>query len=204
VLKRIEITDRLERLSKLQNAIAATLDRLKELSNEWNMYLAQKEKLPKRAISDSDSEKIKLLEKKFIANLKRYNYSSLSSFDGIEIAEESLLPTIDGFDMKFDSSASDNIRVIWAFTMALLQVSIEKNGNHPGVIIFDEPGQQSIVPEDMKSFINSAVEFGKSCQIITALTLNSKELINIIDGLEAQDYHRISIEGKAFKRLKDV
>jgi len=204
VLKRVEITDRLERLSKLQNVIAATLDRLKELSNEWKMYLAQKEKLPKHAISDSDSEKIKLLEQKFIANLERYNYSSLSSLDGIEIAEESLLPTIDGFDMKFDSSASDNIRVIWAFTMALLQVSIEKNGNHPRVIIFDEPGQQSIVPEDMKSFIDSAVELGKSCQIITALTLNSNELINIVDGLEAQDYHRISIEGKAFKRLKDA
>ena len=30
--------------------------------------------------------------------------------------------------MKFDSSASDGIRVIWAFTMALLQVSIEKGG----------------------------------------------------------------------------
>lgn len=60
--------------------------------------------------------------------------------------------------MKFDSSASDGIRVIWAFTMALLQVSIEKDGNHPGIIIFDEPLQQSIVPEDMKSFIESVLE----------------------------------------------
>lgn len=66
--------------------------------------------------------------------------------------------TINGFDMKFDSSASDGIRVIWAFTMALLQVSIEKDGNHPGIIIFDEPLQQSIVPEDMKSFIESVLE----------------------------------------------
>lgn len=112
----------------------------------------------------------------------------------------SLLPTIDGFDMKFDSSASDGIRVIWAFTMALLQVSVEKQGNHPGIIIFDEPAQQSIVPEDMKSFIESALEIKGPFQIITAITLNSQELINIIDGLDASSNHKIQIEEK---RLND-
>jgi hypothetical protein len=201
MLKRIEITNRLERLAKLQDAIVAMTDRLKELSGEWNTYLAQKGNLPNHTFSDSDIEKIKLLKNTFITNLKRYHYSSLSSFEGIDIAEESLLPTIDGFDMKFDSSASDGIRVIWAFTMALLQVSIAKDGNHPGVIIFDEPAQQSIVSMDMKSFIDSVVELGKSCQIITAITLNSEELIKIIGEIKAQDYHKISIEGKAFKRF---
>ena len=147
-------------------------------------------------------EKIALLKKRFIENLKRYSYSSLSSFDGIDISiTSSLLPTIDGFDMKFDSSASDGIRVIWAFTMALLQVSIEKEGNHPGIIIFDEPAQQSIVPEDMKSFIKSVVEIKKPFQIITAITLNSQELIGIINGLDTSNHHKIQIEGKAFKVL---
>ena len=85
--------------------------------------------------------------------------------------------------------------------MALLQVSVEKQGNHPGVIIFDEPAQQSIVPEDMKSFIESALEIKGPFQIITAITLNSQELINIIEGLDASCNHKIQIEGKAFKRL---
>ena len=199
MLKRIEITSHIERLSKLQNEVIAKIELLKELSSRWNAYLDQKAKLPSKAISNSDEQKIKLLKTRFIDNLERYHYSSLSSFDGIDISIESLLPTIDGFDMKFDSSASDGIRVIWAFTMALLQVSGEKNGNHPGVIIFDEPGQQSIVPEDMKSFISSAVELRMSCQIITAITLNSKELIEIIKELDAGTYHRISITEKAFK-----
>ena len=109
--------------------------------------------------------------------------------------------TINGFDMKFDSSASDGIRVIWAFTMALLQVSIEKDGNHPGIIIFDEPLQQSIVPEDMKSFIESVLEIKNSFQIITAITLNSQELIDIINGLDVSSYHKTLIEGKAFRAL---
>ena len=147
-------------------------------------------------------EKISLLKKRFIANLRRYNYSSLSNFDGIDISiESSLLPTIDGFDMKFDSSASDGIRVIWAFTMALLQVSIEKDGNHPSVIIFDEPAQQSIVPEDMKSFMESVVEIRAPFQILTAITLNSKELIKIIEELGDSNHNLIEISGTAFKLL---
>ncbi|WMJ22677.1 hypothetical protein RBG61_11855 [Paludicola sp. MB14-C6] len=202
MLKRIEITNRIERLSKLGNTIATLTQQLRELSKEWNTYLDQKGKLPKNDISESDIEKITLLKKKFIDNLKRYHYSSLSSFEGIDISiDSSLLPTIDGFDMKFDSSASDGIRVIWAFTMSLLQVSIEKNGNHPNVIVFDEPAQQSIVPEDMKSFIDSAVEIGKSFQIIVAITLNSQELNEIINELDVSSYHKIFIDGKAFNLL---
>lgn len=202
MLKRIEISNRIERLSKLENTVVSLTEQLKELSAEWNTYLDQKNKLPKKDISESDIDKIALLKKRFIENLKRYHYSSLSSFDGIDISiNSSLLPTIDGFDMKFDSSASDGIRVIWAFTMALLQASIEKDGNHPGVIIFDEPAQQSIVPEDMKSFIETAVEIKRPFQIITAITLNSQELISIINGLDASSYHITKIEGKAFKAL---
>lgn len=202
ILKRIDITNRIERLSNLKTSMASFIEQLKELSEKWNTYLTQKSKLPKNDISDSDVEKIALLKTKFIDNLRRYHYSSLSSFEGIDISiESSLLPTIDGFDMKFDSSASDGIRVIWAFTMALLQVSLEKDGNHPGVIIFDEPAQQSIVPEDMKSFIESVIEIQNSFQIVTAITLNSQELIGIINGLNTSSHHKITIEGKAFKKF---
>ncbi len=202
MLKRIEITNRIKRLSKLKNTIITLIEKLRDLSGEWNAYLDQKRNLPKKDISESDVEKINLLKIKFIDNLKRYHYSSLSNFEGIDISiASSLLPTIDGFDMKFDSSASDGIRVIWAFTMALLQVSIEKNGNHPTVIIFDEPAQQSIVPEDMKNFIESAIELKNPFQIITAITLNSQELNEIIDELDSSNYHKISIDGKAFKLL---
>ena len=188
-------------MSKLQDTFNEFFNRLNDLSNQWNIYLDQKSRLPKRGLSEFDMKKIVLLKSYFINNLQRYHYSSLSSFDGIEISEESLLPTIDGFDMKFDSSASDGIRTIWAYTLALLQVSIEKDGNHPGVIIFDEPAQQSIVSEDMKSFIRSVVEVTANGQIIMAITLNSKELIQIIDELDTSKYHKIQIRNRAFKLL---
>lgn len=148
MLKRIEISRDIENLTQLNAFVSKQIDRLKELASQWSIYLADKKNLPSQGISDLDNEKISLLKKKFIENLRRYHYSSFSSFDRIQISGESFLPTIDGFDMKFDSSASDGVRVIWAFTMALLQVSIDKVGNHPNILIFDEPAQQSIVPAD--------------------------------------------------------
>ncbi len=204
ILKKIEISKQIEQLSNLQDTFRSFLDHLGDLSERWNDYLDQKNRLPKKGISESDLDKISLLKSHFISNLQKYHYSSLSNFDGIEISEESLLPTIDGFDMKFDSSASDGIRTIWAFTLALLQVSIEKDGNHPGVIIFDEPAQQSVVPEDMKSFIHSVTEVSSQSQIIMAITLNSHELVHIIDGLDLDMYHKLEFADKAFKRLGNV
>ena len=202
ILKKIEISRQIEQLSNLQGMFCTFLEKLSELSEKWKGYLEQKSRLPKKGVSETDKKKITLLKSHFIDNLRRYHYSSLSSFDGIEISEESLLPTIDGFDMKFDSSASDGIRTIWAFTLALLQVSIETDGNHPGVIIFDEPAQQSIVSEDMNSFIRSVSEVSSQSQIIMAITLNSHELINIIDELDTNIYHKLEITDKAFKRFE--
>ena len=68
-------------------------------------------------------------------------------------------------------------------------------------MIFDEPAQQSIIPEDMKSFINSVVELGEKCQIVMAITLNSNELVSIINELKQETYNKSDLVGKAFKLL---
>jgi chromosome segregation ATPase len=69
MLKRIEVSRQIARLSKLQITSAAMPDKLKELSSQWNSYLDQKGKLPRHALSDSDSEKIRYLKMRFINNL---------------------------------------------------------------------------------------------------------------------------------------
>ena len=52
----------------------------------------------------------------------------MSNLDEITIFKDTYLPTIEGFYMKFDSSTSDNIRAIWAFTIALMQTSTKLSG----------------------------------------------------------------------------
>jgi len=199
--KKIDITHRIEKLGRLSDFLSTVVEQFKMLSDKWNLYLDRKTKLPSKNVSEADEEKIKLLKRYFVENLKLFNYGSLTSLDGIDITIDHLLPTQDGFDMKFDSSASDGIRMIWAFALALLKVSSEKDGNHPGVVIFDEPAQHSIVPDDMRSFINSVSQHSAKGQIFISITLNSDEVAEIVDSLDNDSYHKVNIEGKAFKLL---
>ena len=165
IYKKIDVQSRIEKLETLVRFVGEKKEKILELSGEWRYYLKNKEKVPTKKFSALDYEKLRSLRDKFVSNLKIYGYKSIASMDEIEISEETYLPVIEEFDMKFDSSASDNIRGIWAYTLALMQTSIEKGGNHPNVLIFDEPNQHSIVPEDMDKFFNSILKLGKGCQI---------------------------------------
>ena len=103
--------------------------------------------------------------------------------------------------MKFDSSASDNIRGIWAYTVALLQTSIECGGNHPNVLIFDEPNQHSIVPEDMDMFFDSILTMNKGCQTIVGITVKDRDTKSMLENLKKDSYKLILVNNKAFQKI---
>lgn len=202
VYKKITIEKQIESLNNLQQLQHDCIEKLVELSKRWEKYLEEKRALPKNRFTDEDKDKIALLRDVFINNLRKYGYKSILNLEDISISEESYLPLFEGFDMKFDSSASDNIRVIWAFTMALLQVSILKGGNHPTVLIFDEPDQQSTIISDMKSFFENILELTDKCQVIMGITLKDSDTKQVIDKLPEGKFKCIDVPNKAFQKFE--
>lgn len=202
VYKKITIEKQIESLNKLQQLQHDSIEKLVELSKRWEKYLEDKRALPKNRFTDEDKDKIALLRDVFINNLRKYGYKSILDLEDISISEESYLPLFEGFDMKFDSSASDNIRVIWAFTMALLQVSILKGGNHPTVLIFDEPDQQSTIISDMKSFFENILELTDRCQVVMGITLKDRDTKQVIDKLPKGKFKCIDVPNKAFQKFE--
>lgn len=202
IYKKIDFLNKIEKLEVLQKFVAEKVDNLLTLGKDWKKMLDGKKKVPSKKFSASDYDKIEKLKIHFIENLRKYGYKSVANMDAIQISEESYLPVIEEFDMKFDSSASDNIRAIWAYTIALMQTSIEKKGNHPGVIIFDEPNQHSIIPEDMEEFFKSLLDLGNTTQIIVGITVKDTDTKSEIEKLPAELYHIIHIANKAFQRVK--
>jgi hypothetical protein len=198
VHKLVDIETQIRKYNQVKSQISKKMDGIMALSARWRDYKEEVAKLPRNSISDLDIKRIKAFKRNFIANLQKYNCKSVLDFNAIDIPIETCLPMIDGFDMKFDSSASDNIRIIWSFTMALLQTSIENNGNHPGVIIFDEPAQHSIVTSDMDSLIKSVLELNGSSQVIMGITLNNEELEKTIKKLQGETANIIEIGERAF------
>ncbi len=104
---------------------------------------------------------------------------------------------------KMISTKLANIRVIWAYTLALLQTSEQYAGNHPGVIIFDEPDQHSIVSSDIERLFETIICLNNNCQVIIGITVKDTEIAKAIDKLDPNRYHRIDIIDKAIKACTD-
>lgn len=199
VQKLVEVESKIRGYVQLQSFVEQKLEEIRKLSDRWKKYKEEYEKLPKKEVSDLDAEVIRAFKNNFINNLRKYKYKSAPDIDAVDIPVETCLPSIDGFDMKFDSSASDNIRIIWSFTIALLQTSLAKRGNHPSIIIFDEPAQHSIVTSDMESLIQTVLDVKGLAQVIVGITLNNEELKQFIESLPEEDAKIINIGEQAFK-----
>jgi hypothetical protein len=58
-------------------------------------------------------------------------------------SDENYRPSIDGFELSFETSASDSIRMIWSYLLGILETCRNLNGaHHPRLLMFDEPRQQ--------------------------------------------------------------
>lgn len=202
VYKKIEISKEIEDLKKLKMDLQKLFSTMDILSIRWKNYLEDKEKLPKKKFSEDDNAKITTLRNVFISNLRKFGYKSLSTMDQIEISKDSYLPVRENFDMKFDSSASDGIRAIWAFTLALMQTSIKHKGNHPNILIYDEPDQHSIVMKDLKSFFDTLIEINVG-QTIVAITIKDSDTEEAIEALKPDTYNIIRIEKRAFVKRSE-
>ncbi|WP_185151034.1 hypothetical protein [Peribacillus simplex] len=123
------------------------------VNEDWKKYLSDKASLPKEYFSELDKDKLKCFEKSFKRLLIRVGFSSVD-VNQITISLDKYVPQVDGFDIKFDASASDNIRVIWSYAIAIALTSLKFEGNHPGFIVFDEPGQQQMSFESQKELFN--------------------------------------------------
>lgn len=198
VYERINVENRIQSLRKLNAEVQERIDSLIRLSDEWSYYLAEKKSLPRSNFTQRDKEKVEALESNFKRYLQAFNYQSVSSYDSIQISHDNYLPISEGFDMKFDSSASDNIRAIWAYTLALLRTSNETGGNHPQIVLFDEPGQHSIVTEDMVSLFREIIELPGKNQLIVGITLNDGEICKAVDEIEKDRVHIIDVGNHAF------
>lgn len=174
----------LENLIKsYSDGIASILQARLELDKHVKDYknlVESRRKLPQNILSFSDSEKLLKLQSYVVELLTDFGFSSFKP-DLIQISEESYLPTREGFDLGFDTSASDGIRVIWSYLIGIFKLSKIYRTNHPQVLIFDEPRQQEA---KKVSFTNLLKESVAACvgggQIILATSEDEDVLVSAL------------------------
>lgn len=204
VYKRVQLETDIQKYTSLLEEVDKKINDLSQLSLKWKEFLVAKESLPKNYFSIDDNLKIEKLEKHFKDYLKAFNYNSASDLSAISISRDTYLPISEGFDMKFDSSASDNIRAIWAYTISLLHTSNETGGNHPKIIIFDEPAQHSIVTEDVVNLFNQVNRVPGEKQVLLGITLNDTDIKTAVSSYEKDRINVIDVGTRSFKKIVET
>src|SRR5690606_18279370 len=153
---------------------------------EWSRAVGAISKLPWDGFSRNDYIKLGELSEQFKKNLSDFEYKS-TPIEDFEISKRTYKPSIDDVDLGSEASASDNIRVIWAYLYSLLTLDNHLEGlstNHLGLLILDEPRQQETKEVNFKTFIERASETrNMKRQVIIATSEKHADLTRMTEGL---------------------
>ncbi|MFA6138750.1 MAG: hypothetical protein WC667_11765 [Sulfurimonas sp.] len=184
--KRVKLNFRINQIIEINKTLTTIMEEFKTLSAEYIKAHDNKINLIANDFPEADKNKLKSLKKYLQKNIELFNFTS-DNVDNIFIDLETYFPKIDTFKLKSDSSASDYIRTIWAYYIALFEVSKEFSLNHLGLLIIDEPAQQQIDISDLSELFKK-VSTLNGCQTLITTSLDNTQLANITKGI---DYHEI-------------
>ncbi len=182
-----ELVETEESLKIFENTLSQFDQRLNEindLSKIWESILQKEAQIPRDIFSQNDKLKIKKLINLFRSNINKFEFRSMIT-DDVDISIETYKPIVEGFELSSDISASDNIRLSWAYIIALQEMKAYFDTNHLGLTIFDEPAQQEIDKNSKIQFYKHIKNIDKqNNQIIIATSEDSESFKNITKGIE--------------------
>jgi hypothetical protein len=184
ISERIRLQERISRAETQQQVFEEHMGELAQLASEWLEVQERLKKLPKGALSERDEKKIATLQTSFQQQLTQYKMGSLA-VNEVKISPGSYEPEVAGVNLSADVSASDLIRLHWAYLLGLLEVGTQPTGNHPGLLIFDEPQQQSVEENSFREMLRHAAG-EKKCQIIVTTSHERKTIGTYLSKIGAE------------------
>ena len=182
--ERIRLEQRVENLDQLAANFDDAFSEFGQLADEWKAVLERRARLPKGALSDNDERKIAELQQAFRNQLLAYKMGSVDPNE-LNISRDYYQPEIAGLNLGADVSGSDLIRLQWAYLLGLLEVGLTSpENNHPGLLIMDEPQQQSVEENSFRAMLHYAAS-RKGAQIIIATSHERQEIDTFLGTLGA-------------------
>ncbi len=175
--EKIHAENSLKETEKLNIILDDLRTRAKKAHSQWSTASESLRILRKQANIDGKSLVINKLEAIIRANLSSFQFNP-SAISSISISHQTLRPEQEGYDIVAETSASDYIRIIWAYTLALMELAgQEKDIQHGGFVVFDEPRQHEASKISFANLIDKASEsLAYGGQVIFATSLDEIEL----------------------------
>jgi hypothetical protein len=198
--RRIQLKNRFQFYESVKENLTKLIEQIEDVSASWKVIIEEEGKLPKESFSTLDFAKLKKLNTEFIRLLKNFDYGS-KSLDDLKISKDKLIPVVEGYyNIKFDSSASDLVRAIVAYTCSLYIVSNSMSGYHPGFFMFDEPGTQETANSSLREMLKELQTYENAQVLIFASFKQSDS--DFKETTEGLKFNLIRSKGKKFIRKK--
>lgn len=174
--------DRLQSIDELANSL---LDELKDIASEWALATSSLRQLPADELTVADKRKIEHLQTAIRRHLERYGFRSFQPGE-ISLSYDNFRPlvlrnekgeTVEK-EINFEMSASDAIRLKWAYYLSCMELMHDFSVNHPGLAIFDEPGQQEVESSSLFEFLRSASRSAQNGQQVLVSTSETYEAVS--------------------------
>jgi hypothetical protein len=200
IRERLLAEDLVRRLESAEKAFEDSLRVFKQLAAEWRENETARSSLRDTTPSTRDQTKRALIETSFKTQLQEYGFSSYGeeSFGRITLDVTTFRPTKSGFDLG-EMSASDTIRCVWAYLIALLECDRVAETNHPGLLILDEPRQQSAGRASFAALIRRASTARAAGQQVIFAT--SEESTELLDAMRETGAAVIELPSKSLQRI---
>ncbi|TRX76412.1 AAA family ATPase [Pseudomonas mangiferae] len=199
VRRQLQIEMHLEELEKFSESSSSILNQITRLSEQHAANVKNRSSLPTSTYSAADSAKYDLFEKMFRLNIGTFDYHSAAIAD-IEFNRDNLLPYLAKMELREinersddqaptktegskpkgniarESSASDFVRLIWSYLISIYQTSSHPTvqGNHPGFLLLDEPGQHSMATKSQQALFQQ-LSAEANLQSIVAASFDDSE-----------------------------
>ncbi len=147
-----ELTAAERQAERLEDAVAE-VTALQESIDRW-IADARGLVTPELGAADVD-ERLSTFTEAFRKYLVALGHSEVNATNSqqVIINKDDYVPYMNGRRLRGLGSASDQPRLVAAYSLALSGASEKTNGNHPGIVILDEPLQQNPDPGHRKQFL---------------------------------------------------
>jgi len=172
--RKISTEIRIAELDRLQTTFDTSIEELTDLAAEAANL---RKSISGLDLSDNQADQkiLSELSTRVQSLLAKWGFGSYAE-SRIDLDADELVPARDGFDLNVDVSASDVVRIKVAYLEAVREIGQVK-GNHPGLLILDEPRQQDLDYEDFATILQTlSRESALSGQVITTTSTSAEEL----------------------------
>ncbi len=205
----VRLQSKIERLTFVRGNIDALADEAQSVAQLLLEAKADLASVKHQEIAEEDRQKLDIFLKLIRVQCQRFGFITYNPSE-IELSDDNFRPVReieqDGElrqrELGFELSASDGIRLKWAYYLALMAVAVPPRGEHLGLVIFDEPGQQAVEEGSLREFFMCAAAIAqKKGQVITAITTEKAEWF--VNDLLERNVHITKFDGLVLQPIRN-